>query len=526
MKTFFRVSAILLILSATVLYNFGLIDIRFEEIRYLLGSIASQEETSNTFGIVAKYELIKRRMTEGEDNASNYELEAKIQALTSQVNQKQKENTWNMRFYKAPIRFVVNSTRIFLGKKIISPKEDDKIINVLEIGYFWERNRKYNEAIKIYDDVIKTPGINPDMNAAVLVHKAFCVSMLGNYKESKSIYEIVISQFPNTEGGVLSWKLLDFIQNMESGREALEQKTLSEFEKARQFYLLMDFRNSIKNFSIFLNSKPAPEMVSEAHFFKGRAHEELGEGEEAIAEYREVIQSDKTKKWGKQANRRLLMLGQFYDQKKNIADEAKRQLEAYQDQVFLGNIQQYSKLVTHSSLRSELANDGKQEPVAKEIKDSLLNSVLNIGNLDLTGEKTAAVQQQRLDSIRTELIEKGAMSQADMTELKHWKNVTANPYRRPGVLKGAIDGYQNELKYIYNKRLRSGIKLYGKMLVEIKIKADGSVGNVAIMQSNMGDQQFEQSVTERILTWKFQPVPDTIGDLSIKYPFEFTEDEQ
>lgn len=524
MKTFLKAFAIVLLVSATVLYNLGLIDIRFEEIRYLLGSIASQEETSNTFGIVAKYELIKRRMTEGEDNASNYELEAKIQALTSSENPKQKKSTWNLRFYKAPIRFVVNATRALLGKNIINPKEDDKVINVLEIGYFWERNRKYNEAIKIYDDVIKTPGVNQDMKAAVMVHKAFCVSMLGNYTESKSIYEQVISRYPNTEAGVLSWKLLDFIQSMESGRNALEQKTLSEFEKARQFYLLMDFRNAIKNFSIFLGGKPSPEMVCEARFYKGRAHEELGEGEEAITEYREVIRSDKTKVWGKQANRRLLMLGQFYDQKKNISDEAQRQLEAYQDQVFLGNIQQYSKLVSHSSLRSELMKDGKED-AASAIKDSLLNSVLNIGNLDLTGEKTAAAQQKQLDSVRTALIEKGAMSQSDMAELKRWQNVTSNPYRRPGVLKGAIDGYQNELKYLYNKRLRSGVKLYGKMLVEIKIEANGTVGKVSILQSNMGDQQFEQSVTERILTWKFQGVPDTIGELSIKYPFEFSEDD-
>ena len=43
---------------------------------------------------------------------------------------------------------------------------------------------------------------------------------------------------------------------------------------------------------------------------------------------------------------------------------------------------------------------------------------------------------------------------------------------------------------------------------------------------SMGDQQFEQSVKERILTWKFQPVADTVGELSIKYPFEFAEEEQ
>ena len=33
---------------------------------------------------------------------------------------------------------VLNTIRILLGKKIINPKEDDKIFKVIEIGYFWK----------------------------------------------------------------------------------------------------------------------------------------------------------------------------------------------------------------------------------------------------------------------------------------------------------------------------------------------------------------------------------------------------
>ena len=525
MKTAFRALLVVAFIGGIVLYNFGLIDVRFEEIRYLLGAQAAQEEASNTFGIVAKYELIKRRMTQGEDNISNYELEARIQSLTSGDPLKAPKSTWNTRLYRAPIRLVVNCTRLLLGKKIISPKEDDQIINVLEIGYFWERNRNYAEALKIYGDVIKTPGVTQAIKSAVMVHKAFCVSMLGNYKESKSIYEQVISLYPNTEAGILSWKLLDFIQTMEDNRAALENRQLSEMEKARQFYLVMDFRNAIKNYSVFLEHSPATELACEARFYKGRAHEELGETEDAIAEYRWVMKNDTQQQWARQANRRMLMIGQFYEQQKSITDEAKRQLEKYQDQVFLKNVQQYSKLVSNSSLRSELTKDAKQG-IDNSVKDSLLNSILNIGNLDLSGEKTAAAQQQKLDSIRTVLIDKGSMSQAEMKELERWQTVTQNPFRRPGVLKSTIDGYANELKYIYNKRLRAGDKLSGRMLVEITILADGTVAKAGVVSSDVGDQSFEQAVTQRIQTWKFHAVQNSVGELKIKYPFEFTEEEQ
>lgn len=524
MNTFFKAFFFVLFLGVIVLYNFGLIDIRFEEIRYLLGKIDSQAEASNTFGIVAKYELIKNRMIEGEDNISNFELEARIQALTSGDPSAERKKILNYRIYLTPIRYVVNGIRLILGKKIINPKEDDKIYSVLEIGYFWERNRKYHDALKIYEDVLKTGGIDPSIKAAVMLHKAFCVSMLGNYRESKLIYEQVINLYPNTEGGVLAWKLLDFIQSMERSRKSLEKQDMTELEKARQFYLVMDFRNAIKNYSLFLGKSGSSAGTAEARYYKGRCHEELGESEEAVNEYRSIIRIDKTKKWAKKANRRMLMIGSFYEQQKNIADEAKRQLDAYQDQKFFDNVQQYAQLVSQSSLRSELMKESKQSE-AQPIRDSLLNAILNIGELDLSGEKSAAAQQKKLDSIRTSLIEQGAIGKAEMKAIERWKTVTMNPYRRPGVLKTAIDGYSSELKYIYNKRLRSGVKLSGKMLVEIKIKPSGMVGNATVVRSDLGDQVFEKSVIDRILSWKFQTIPDSVGDLDIKYPFEFYEEE-
>ena len=63
------------------------------------------------------------------------------------------------------------------------------------------------------------------------------------------------------------------------------------------------------------------------------------------------------------------------------------------------------------------------------------------------------------------------------------------------------------------------------MLIEIKIKPSGIVGNARIVRSDLGDQVFEKSVIDRILAWKFQTVPDSVGDLDINYPFEFHEEE-
>ena len=62
MKAFFNIFLLLFFLILTVLFNIGLIDIRFQEINYLLGKAAFDQDASNALGIVAKYELIRRRM--------------------------------------------------------------------------------------------------------------------------------------------------------------------------------------------------------------------------------------------------------------------------------------------------------------------------------------------------------------------------------------------------------------------------------------------------------------------------------
>jgi TonB family protein len=525
MKTAIRILLFTLLLGMTVYFNIGLVDIRVDEIRYLLGKIASQQDVTNTFGIIAKYELIKRRMLYGEENITNYELEAKIQALTSGDQLEQEQNTWQIKLYRIPVRMMLNSIRFLLGKEIISPREDDKILHVLEIAYFWERNRNYNEATKLYNDVLTTRGLTNEIRAAVMVHKAFCLSMNGEYEASKLIYEAVINSYPNTEAGVLSWKLLDFIQSMEKERTNLDQTKLNDLDKAKQFYLLMDFRNAVKNFSIFLEKIPVPTMAAEARFYKGRSHEELGEAEDAMAEYREVMRIDSSKVWARQANRRMLMLGEFYSQKKQVADEARKQLTAYQDQVFMNNVDKYKSMVSNSSLRDELMKEPKQAQAKRNrADDSLLSLINSIGDLDLTGEKEAKKHFEEIAKAQQELIASGRLSPAEMKEIQRRQSLAQSPFRRPSLLKKVIDENSSELRYIYNKRLRAGVSLSGKMLVEIRIAANGSVTSAKVINSSMGDQTFEQEVMQKILTWRFAGIQEELGELTVNYPFEFTQE--
>lgn len=524
MRTILKLLLVLMLLAFTALFNANLIDIRMEEIRYYLGNIAVRQDVSNTFGIVARYELIKRRMTAGEDNVSDLELEARIQALTSGEKFKDAKNEKHELLRKVPVKLVLNSIRYVLGKPIINPQNDDKIFKVLEIAYFWERNRRYSEALKIYDDVLSSSTLDPDIRASVMVHQAFCHSMLSEYEKSKTIYEQVISSYPETEAGIVSWRLLEFINSMEQERAKLESKRLSTLEKAKQFYLLMDFRSAIKSVSIHLQNSPSSKSAVEARYYKGRAHEELGEAEEAMMEYKQVIKDDKGKEWAKKANRRMLMLGEFYEQKKQVAQEAKRQLEEYQDEVFMKNMEVYSGMVNSTSLKGELAINTGGNMGASAGNDSVMNLINKIGTIDLTGENKQA-QKKSDENLKKAIRDQASkMSAPELRELQRRRDLAANPFRRPSFIKKVIDNNSSELRYIYNKRLRAGDKLSGKVVVEIKINPDGSVTDARPVKSTMGDEKFEWDIAGRIKTWQFKEVPDSLGILTVNFPFEFYEE--
>lgn len=515
MTTILRMFLVILVFASILAFNAGLIDVRLQEVDYFLGKAAAEENASKALGIVAKYELIKSRLEEGEGSSGNLELEAKIQALTSGEEYTKAEDGRTL--HLVPVRLVLNGIRFVLGKEIVSPTKEDEILHVIEIGYFWERIRKYSEAVKIYDGVLDKGGVSRDIRSAVLLHKAFCHSMISEYEVAKQTYEQVINEFPDTEAGMLAWKLLDFLSGIEEQRVALEQKSMGNLERARRYFLLMDYRNAVKYLSKFLETAKQPGEKMEARYYKARSHEELGETDEAIFEYRRVIRDDKRGKWARQANRRMLMLGEFYEQREQIAEQARKQLAEYQDQEFMKNVSRFSGMMAKSSIRGELLKESEVSGGGAG-NEEVMNLINSIGDLDLTGEKA---HQERLAEIRKELEAKGKLSDERVEDLVRRKELAENPYRRPSALKEEINRHSAQLKYMYNQKLKRGSALEGRMFVELEIRADGSVGRARVFESNLGSPEFESAVEGKIEDWKFRPVPDSLGSLTIRYPFEF-----
>jgi len=80
---------------------------------------------------------------------------------------------------------------------------------------------------------------------------------------------------------------------------------------------------------------------------------------------------------------------------------------------------------------------------------------------------------------------------------------------------------QDQVRYIFNKHLRTDPLLAGTVEVEMVIQPSGRVTDVAILNSTMYNQAFELELTRAIGTWRFGSVDENEGPLVLQFPFNF-----
>lgn len=84
-----------------------------------------------------------------------------------------------------------------------------------------------------------------------------------------------------------------------------------------------------------------------------------------------------------------------------------------------------------------------------------------------------------------------------------------------------LSGKQDQVRYIFNKHLRTDPLLAGMVEVEMVIQPSGRVTDVAIRRSTMYNQAFELELVRAIGTWRFGSVNENEGPLVLQFPFNF-----
>ncbi|MCA9743536.1 MAG: energy transducer TonB [Deferribacteres bacterium] len=141
--------------------------------------------------------------------------------------------------------------------------------------------------------------------------------------------------------------------------------------------------------------------------------------------------------------------------------------------------------------------------------DALLDVLAGGGIDDLIGDLNG------VESV--ELSEKGSVNIETIGEVTGSEEAIGA--RSEVSLRDVLQKNMGRLTYIYNKYLRQNTKFGGLMRVIVTVEANGSVSNVELKSSNMGNADFEREVMAAIRRFKFDSIAS--GSLQVEYPLSF-----
>ena len=123
------------------------------------------------------------------------------------------------------------------------------------------------------------------------------------------------------------------------------------------------------------------------------------------------------------------------------------------------------------------------------------------------------------DSLKLPSKIRGAVKQLNKNEITIAKGSALG---RDSVFAG-LEKRTQSLRHIYNKYLKRNPNLFfeGKMILKIKLMADGSVKECQIVLSTTNNKEFEKHVRIAVSRWKFSKVES--GETIATFPITFQE---
>ena len=135
-----------------------------------------------------------------------------------------------------------------------------------------------------------------------------------------------------------------------------------------------------------------------------------------------------------------------------------------------------------------------------------------ISNLTQIAESTELVK--RSATIVTSNIES-----AEQTKKKATRKSDKTPKRTAEEIERVFQQNRGGIFAIYNRALRKNPTLEGKVVLELTIDPDGTVTEVNIISSELGDLDLEKKLALRVKRFKFAKA--NVARVTVTYPIDF-----
>ena len=286
--------------------------------------------------------LLDARLQNAVEDARDFDGEIRISVLESSVlNVRPDHRALEPDLFEWSGLVGVNFVRMLNGKELLDLRGDARRLLLLQYAFFMQRKKRYDRALVAYQKLEREidSGTRED-RAFVLLHGAFCYALTGQFGDAVVRLKRVRAEFAGTHFAGSAAVLLDYLLHAggETLREA-ENENLPAVRRARAY-----FRSGRFERVLALLESPADRAGVRERWIYARSLEETGRIEDAVAAYGELRDRAPDPGSRLRANRRLLLLGNFYGAGGEVKTKAER------DAVLMGDesaLHQLEKRKTH-----------------------------------------------------------------------------------------------------------------------------------------------------------------------------------
>ncbi|WP_411822637.1 tetratricopeptide repeat protein [Leptospira sp. 'Mane'] len=297
---------------------------------------------------------------------------------------------------------VINVVRALNFKPFLELEEQQKTIIRLQFAFYMERTRKFSISSKKYEELEELlEGSSSDELAFTLLHNGYCLVMMGEREHAYVKLRKAIDIFPGTHYAENAELLISFLQEGDKRKQDLKTSNKKPEELAYSLFQAGDYEETLKTL------ESLPKLNNDQSYIKARSMEELGKTSNAVKEYIQLVKQKENKEVAIRANRRLLLIGNFYQENKSLVEFSKGEAEKLGDDKAAKQIEEGKSLVlkpiiVEKILKAETGKEGTEEAKElAEIKDNLKES-LEESKVE-TKKLLTVVEEEKIPIIKEEV---------------------------------------------------------------------------------------------------------------------------
>lgn len=358
-------SALIAIIGFLMILCFDLIvlDTKLFELKVIL-------EKRKVLNFSFSSDILRSKFESILSNKENLRAEMNLNNLQSSLIESDGLPSFQTNFWQNLGAALINSVRFLTGKPPIHFELNSSNIRALERAFRLERNQAYKDAYNTYSETLSLFPEGSEESGFILLHQGFCLAAQGEFDAAMKDLQKVLEKNPGSSFANDAEILTGVILKSKENTKAIEANSDGPEAKIRAYF-------AKGNYAKVLEEVAKIELHSaEMKYLRAYSNEKTGNQDEAIEEYAKLAFSNQNKEIAIKANRRLLMLGHYYNAGSEIARISDKNAERLGDVSEANAIRSSAEKLKRSEEEpgNKKESDSSQENLKTPMQELVANS--------------------------------------------------------------------------------------------------------------------------------------------------------